>query len=256
MDFDYHTHTNYSDGGSMSRMVRAAEELGLKQLGFADHANVSNRTPMKKYVRKFGFNLDMTYKRRRKAIQELQEETEIKLFDAVEMDYNPRDEKEVVEFLEKADFDYSIGSIHHIEDKNIHSRRYFEKKTEEEQYKAVDRYFELLVEMIESEIFDIAAHIDLVERNPALRGKPTTEQYEKVAKAFKKSSTVPEINGGRATYGLNELHPMHKFQEILESEGIKFTLGTDSHTAEELKEVTLEIRKQVEERDIEIQKIF
>lgn len=55
---------------------------------------------------------------------------------------------------------------------------------------------------------------------------------------------------------MNELHPLHEFQEILETEGIEFTVGTDSHTPDDLKNLTLETRKEVEEREIETSKIF
>lgn len=250
MKYDFHTHTTYSDGGKMRRMVRAAEELGLEHLGFADHANVSKRKVMKEYRNGFGFNLDMTYKRRREAINKLQKETDIRLYDAVEMDYHPKDKEEIVDFLTEANFDYSIGSLHHVEDVNVHVQSYFRKKTEEEKQQVVDKYFEMLVEMIESEIFDIAAHIDLIERNPVLRGKTSEKHYQKVAEAFKNSKTIPEINAGRATYGLQELHPLHDFQEVLEREGVTLTMGSDSHTPQELKDLTTEARKQIRDRDM------
>lgn len=256
MNFDYHVHSTYSDGGKMRRMVRAAEEMNVTQLGFADHANVSNRDIMKEYRNVLGLNLDLTYQRRRKAINELQKETEITLFDAVEMDYHPKDKETIEDFLRKAGFDYSIGGLHHLEDVNIHFQEYFKQITEDEQHQLVDRYFKMLVEMIETEIFDIAAHIDLIERNPAFRGKPTREHYEKVAEAFTNSKTVPEINGGRATYGLKEVHPLQNFQEVLESKGIKFTIGTDSHTPDELRSLTKKTRKEIEGRGLQTQRIF
>lgn len=256
MNADYHIHSTYSDGDFMKRMVRAAEKASVSKIGFADHANVSSRNVMKNTKRQLGFNLDITYKRRRKAINTLQERTDVKIFDAAEIDYHPKDTEDIKEFQKKAGFDYTIGSVHHIENVNIHIEPYFKEKSGEEQHQAVDRYFELLEKMIKSEIFDIASHIDLVERNQYLKEKAETKHYEKIAKAFKNSETVPEINGGRITGKKGLTHPSKEFHEILISEGINFVTGSDSHTPDNMIESIPLMRKKIEERGLDVKEPF
>jgi len=39
--YDYHVHTNYSDGAFLSRMVDAATDAGTRRVGITDHCNVS-----------------------------------------------------------------------------------------------------------------------------------------------------------------------------------------------------------------------
>lgn len=255
MDTDYHVHSTYSDGDFMKRMVRAAENQNISKIGFADHANVSSRDIMQNIKRQLGFNLDITYKRRRKAIQQLQKKTDVEILDSAEIDYHPKDEEEIRNFQQEAGFDYTIGSVHHIENVNIHIEPYFSKKTEEEQYKVADRYFELLEKMIESEMFEIASHIDLIERNKHLNGKANTEHYEKIADAFSNSKTVPEINGGRvANKGI--LHPGKEFFEILRTEGIEFVTGSDSHNPEMIRKSVPLMRKNLDERNIKVKTPF
>jgi len=153
------------------------------------------------------------------------------------MDYDPRDEKQIKAFFNKKEFDYTLGGVHNLENTNIHIREYFRNKTKKTRRKMVQNYFEKLERMIETETFDIASHIDLFERNPQFQGFATTEQYERIAEAFKNSKTIPEINAGRALRGLEELHPTKEFRDILIEKGITFTAGTDSHKPKDITEL-------------------
>ncbi|SEO25197.1 histidinol-phosphatase (PHP family) [Halogranum amylolyticum] len=236
--YDYHVHSNYSDGRFLFRMARAAEEAGLDGVGFADHCNVSARESMQRAKRHLGFNLDETYERRREAIDSLQENFDVTIFDAVEMDYDPRDEAAIADFLDAADFDYAVGSVHHLEDVNVHVESYFAEKDESEREALVDAYYDTLVSLVDSELFEIAAHVDLLERNPVLRGYATEDHYERVAAAFADSRTVPEINGGRVLREYGEFHPAPSFREVLDAHDVAFTVGSDSHDPEALRECT------------------
>lgn len=187
MNHDYNTHSTYSDGRFLSSMAKAANKAGLASIGFADHCNVSNREQMQAAKRDLGYNLDLTYKRRRKAIESLRERLNITIYDAVEMDYEPRDEDDIAIFLDEAGFDYSIGSVHTLEGVNIHVESYFAEKSNEERRALVDRYFEKLISLVDSGLFDIAAHPDLIERNPALRGFADEDHYRRAATAFTRS---------------------------------------------------------------------
>ncbi|WP_459192889.1 PHP domain-containing protein [Halosimplex sp. J119] len=233
--YDYHVHSSYSDGTFLEGMVEAAEEAGLDGVGFADHCNVSERERLQRYKKRFGFNLDVTYERRRDAIEELREESSVRIFDAAEIDYHPADEPEIRAFLDGADFDYVVGSVHEIEKTNVH-RSYFTDRTEAQQRAAVDEYFDRLVSLIESGLFDIAAHVDIVERNPALRGYATRDHYEAVAAALADAETVPELNAGRIQADYGEFHPNQDFLSVLAEYDVPVTVGSDSHSPQELRE--------------------
>ena len=234
---DYHVHSNYSDGTQMPRMLAAAEDAGLDAVGFADHCNVSERDWLRRGKREHGINLDRTYDLRRGAIESLRERYDLEIYDAVELDYDPRDEVAIEAFLAEADFDYAIGSVHRVDGTNVQRGDPFEEMSERDRRTFVDDYYDRLVSLVESELFEIAAHADLVQRTPALRGFATDDHYEMAAAAFARSRTVPELNAGRAlreSYG--EFHPEPAFAERLRERGVAFVAGSDSHAPGELTE--------------------
>ena len=215
-------------------MARAAEAAGLDAVGFADHCNVSAREPARRATRRLGFTLDTTYERRRRAIHDLRDEVDLRVFDAVEMDYDPRDEAEIRAFLDDAGFDYAVGSVHAIDGANVHDEAYFARKSEEERRHLVGEYVDGVVALVESDLFDIAAHVDLPERNPALRGLFTPEQYDRIAAAFDGARTVPEVNAGRVRRSYGEFHPAPPLLDALLDRDVRVVLGTDSHSPDEL----------------------
>ena len=251
MDADYHVHSTYSDGRHLPWMIEAAVDAGLDGIGFADHANVSTRDRPHRAKLQYAFNLDLTYERRRAAIDLLREEYDIDIFDAVEMDYHPDDEAAIESFLDAADFQYAVGSVHEIQGVNVHVTDPFVDMSDAEKRGVVDQYFDRLEALIRSECFDIAAHPDIVERNEALRGIPGEEDYRRIAEAFADSRTVPEINAGRIDWEYGTFHPNPAFLDILLEYGVDFTVGSDSHRPEKIRDRVPAIRNLLDERGIE-----
>lgn len=230
MQVDCHVHSNYSDGRLLSQMVEAGAAAGLDGIGIADHCNVIEDGKFAQFRNLVGHNLDRTYDRRREAIVRLRQESDIRIYDAVEMDFHPTAVAEIDKFLQDAAFEYSIGSVHFLDGENIHIESYFRQQTHEQRLALVEEYFDQLVALIESELFDIAAHLDLIERIEPLRNLAGPEQYRRVATAFAGSKTIPELNAGRLLPGDGGfVHPSPEFTRILVDDGIPFTLGTDSH---------------------------
>jgi histidinol-phosphatase (PHP family) len=248
---DYHVHSNYSDGRFLWSMVSAAADAGFDAVGFADHCTVSGREEMQRTRARMGFNLDHTYERRREAIDSFGGRFDTAVYDAVEMDYDPRDEADIAAFLDRAGFDYAVGSVHYLDGVNVHFEGHFAPKSEAERRDLATRYVDKLVALVESELFDIAAHPDLLERNPAFRGLLDHDDYARIATAFGDSSTVPEINAGRVLDDYGAFHPTHEFLEVLLDHGVDLTLGTDSHAPEELEPRARELTRVAEEYGID-----
>lgn len=234
MVVDYHAHSTYSDGSFLWAMLRAADEAGLEGIGIADHCNVSTRERPQRFKKAMGFNLDRTYERRRDAIASLGDRFDLQVYDGVEIDYDPRDEAEIHTFLEEAKFAYAIGSIHTLDGTNVHYRPHFAEKDDDDRADLVGTYYDRLVQLIESELFEIAAHVDVVERNPALRGYGTEDQYRRVATAFTDSRTIPELNAGRVLSEYGQFHPAPPFVETLREHGIDIVIGSDAHEPDEI----------------------
>jgi len=251
MDADYHVHSSYSDGSHLPWMVAAAAEAGLDGIGIADHANVSDRPAAERATRRYAFTLDLTYERRRQAIESLAEEYDIEIFDAVEMDYHQADEAQIAAFLEDADFEYAIGSVHEIRGTNVHFPGPFEDLDHEGRREVLGEYVDRLVALIESELFDVAAHVDIIERNPVFRGRIGESEYRRIAGALADSRTVPEINAGRIDQEYGRFHPRSDFLDVLREYDVDLTVGTDAHSPDALGNRVPSLRGLIEDRGID-----
>jgi len=243
---DFHVHSSYSDGYFLEHMVSAAEDAGLDGVGIADHCNVSARDPMMEYREAMGFNLDMTYERRRAAIERRRAKADIAVHDAAEIDYHPADEAEIETFLDEAGFDYVVGSVHELRGKNVHEP-YFDRFAAAERETIVDEYFDAVVSLVDSGLFDILAHPDIVERNTALRGLATEEHYHEVADALTSSGTVPELNAGRINSSYGQFHPNAEFLSVLSEYDVEITIGSDAHDPDAVRDCVPALRDRVAE---------
>lgn len=232
VSFDYHTHSTYSDGGDILTMARQAADYGLDGIGFADHCNVTDPDLRTHEV----YSLHETYEDRRAELRETREQVDIRLFDAVELDFDPEVVGRLERFLESAGFEYALGSVHHVDGRNVMHPPSTEQLSEAERTRLVDSYFEAVVTLIETELFDVVSHLDVLTRNPHLRGVPQREQYERVARALERSRTVPEINLGRALTSGGVLHPDPAFLDVFAEAGIPFAVGTDAHSPAQVTE--------------------
>ncbi len=209
-------------------MCDAAAEAGLDGIGFADHCSLTETPPHDRRRAWFGRNFDLTYQRRRAAIETLRERRDIAVFDAVEIDYEPEMTDRIESFLSEANFQYALGSVHYVGDRTVF---WGEFTDDADRRQFVDRYYDRVVSLIDSELFDVLAHADIVESRPELAELTTPAHATRVADALADSRTVPEINAGRADKPDKpaDFHPTSPLFEKLLARDIPFTVGTDSH---------------------------
>lgn len=244
---DLHTHTTYSDGSDMREMVAAAERVGHDGVGLADHC-ILWEDP---FGRRARFDLLDTYEERREAIADLRSEVDIAIYDAVEMTYAPDKEAAIDRFLDRANFDYTIGSVHFLESYDITKPGPFVGLSPEEKRRVVDEYFDWQVALVESDLFDVVGHLDLPERVPALQDVATRDHYERVAAALTDSHTLPEINAGRSLR-LDVFHPNPTFLDVFRDAGVPFVVGTDSHRPHEVGSRFAAVRALRRQYDVEV----
>lgn len=253
--YDYHTHSTYSDGDFLEWMVGTAEDVGLEGIGIADHLIVSDAESQVRRRRREGHALDLTYERRREAIEEVRADTEIEVFDAAEVDYQPDDQPLIEDFLAGAGFDYHVGSVHMVGDDNVHVA------DPDDPEAFVEHYVDLVEQMVETELFAIAGHVDLPERNPHLRDVMDRPQYDRLARAFADSRTVPEINAGRSNREIDHpaddtgvpgfFHPVPEFLAALREHDVTVVAGSDAHEAGDLRERTRLLEERFDDLGLE-----
>lgn len=248
---DVHAHTSYSDGSGIPLMVEAAEAAGLDGVGFTDHCSLSEAWRDERLL--WNRNFDRTHERRREALAIAADRTDLTLYDAVEMDYEPGLEPAIGEFLDGAGFDYAAGSVHYVAGKQVFPFESFADASDAERRAFVDDYYDAVVSLVESELFDVLAHADLVENHPALRGLTTDAHRERVAAACADSRTVPEINAGRAgDRGEFDLfHPTEPLVAAFRERGVRFVVGTDSHDPDDFADRVPRLERCLDETGIE-----
>jgi len=251
--FDFHIHTEYSDGMHLIYILNDAREAGLESIGLVDHAVVTTDETLQQHKQNLAHVFDQIYKLRRKAINYYQQQTEIKIYDGIECDFQIADEEVIKNFLQSANFDYTIGSVHYVEGENIQFSEAFEGYTEDELNAVVNEYYDQLEQMIRSELFDIAAHPDLIERNPRTAGRTSPSHTEQITSAFQESETIPEFNAGRINIkSFNDFHPKDPLREALLDAGIAFTLGSDSHSRGEIQSRNTELAQLQEQFEFDL----
>jgi histidinol-phosphatase (PHP family) len=216
MRTDVHAHT---------AMVDAAEGAGLDALGLTDHCIVTEDA----FGRRARYDLVETYERRRTAIGAARAETDLTLYDAAEVSFAASETDAIREFLSTADFDYTIGSVHFAGEYDYTADAPYADADDESRRAAIERYYDAVVALVESELFDVLGHLDLPERRAALRGFSRPENYERVAAALATEMLSPFCD-----------------------RGVEFVLGTDSHRPDELTRRVPALKAVADETDAEL----
>lgn len=131
-------------------------------------------------------------------------------------------------------FDYLLGSVHWIDNWTFNQRKYqWLGKNINDIYK---RYFELENSLVESGIFDIIAHPDLVTCHGLYPDYDLGATYKALCENIKRHNMCFELNTSKGL-GVNT-----QFFEIAKMTGVTFSTGSDAHRVEgvgsNIKEVT------------------
>lgn len=165
---NYHSHSAYSDGkGNLEDFVKAAISKGVSVFGFSEHAPVS-------------FDCEWTMSQEdlicySQEIDYLKDEyrNQIELLKGLEVDYVPGNTLSTRKNIDFLNLDYFIGAVHFVD--AFEDGYPWGIDTSEELFQkglkdifndniqtAVERYYELIVEMIDSMNPPIIAHLDKI----------------------------------------------------------------------------------------------
>ena len=225
---DYHLHTTLCNHayGEMEDYVEHAINIGLEEIGFAEHMPVM---PEKHLCISYD-DLPFYIERVKRLRDSYSDKITIKLGAEIDMDLDRVDEIESI--IENSEFDYVIGSIHYLNDWPFDQIQYkdkFEKGDIDEIY---ERFFEAIIRAARSGLYDIAGHIDNLKRMGYHPKSDMTKCYERVASVLKEMDVAIEINTSGYDYPAGESYPSTPFLRILNRYGVPVTFGSDSHRPE------------------------
>ncbi len=123
-------------------------------------------------------------------------------------------------------FDYLLGSVHWIDNWTFNQRKYqWLGKDVNQIYK---RYYEMSNTLIESDIFDIIAHPDLVRCHSLYPDYDLTETYKNLCENAKSHNVMIEMNTSKGM-GINK-----EFLKTAKESGVSFSTGSDAHRPEDV----------------------
>jgi histidinol-phosphatase (PHP family) len=219
---DYHIHTLYSDGkAAPEEYILAAIEAGLNEIGFSEHLNLIVKN------QKWCLDIEKVpeYIAHIKSLR-VKEKT-IGVRTGLEVDYFPGKEKEIYDFIAPLQLDYVMGSVHYVGDITVDSGPdFYENRDIDALY---GLYFGLVVEAVESGLFDIIAHCDYVRiYNYMPKGSPE-KHYRNLAKTMSKHDVAFEINTNGRNRPLGDFYPDRRFLHIFREENVPVCVNSDAH---------------------------
>ncbi|MFA6379253.1 MAG: histidinol-phosphatase HisJ family protein [Candidatus Omnitrophota bacterium] len=230
---DYHMHT-FLCGHAIGEPFEYADhalKLGLKEIGFSDHAPlVSHDDPSIT----MSFEQLPCYHKMLEDLRAQYAEKNLKIKIGIEADYIPGYEEKTQKILDGYAYDYVYGSVHFI------GEFAFDNPQEKERLKTnnIDKvyldYHALLRKSAQSKLFDIMAHVDLVKKFGDRAKTDLSEEVRKTAEIFKKSEVVIEVNSSGLRKPVKEIYPALSELSIYCQAGVMITFGSDAHAPAEV----------------------
>lgn len=234
MLFDYHIHLENGpyEIQYLVKYVQTARQRGIEEIGVSEHAynfaECSHLWPPS-WNRNFSRSLDEYVSLIRKA-----RGLGLPLKLGIEMDYVPGMEKESQEILRAYEWDYVIGSVHHLDDWG------FDIPAQKGRWELVDvdeayrRYFDLLKGAALSGLFDILAHPDVIKVFGYRPLGDLKEEYEALAETVKQSGCVVEINTAGLRKPVGEMYPHADLMRAFVQRGVGMVISSDAHEPEDV----------------------
>ncbi|WP_343840259.1 histidinol-phosphatase HisJ family protein [Salinibacillus aidingensis] len=256
---DYHVHmaeTGEFTTDYLKEYLQKAKEKGIEELGISEHAYFFHETsdiisnPWIDNRRGLNFKDYQQFFDQARA-----EGLNIKM--GIEMDYRPGKEKEMEAFINARPFDYVIGSVHWIGDWGIDLAIHREEYEKRDINKAYEQYFDQIVTLAESELFDFVGHIDLIK---IFSYKPDDQnfvekQYDRAVEALAKSGTCIEISTAGLRKPVGEIYPDPILLQKCYEAGVGIVTCSDAHAPKHVGyafDQSLELARSIGYKEIQV----
>ena len=246
MKCNYHTHTHFCDGKENMRFfVEKAIELQFDHLGFSPHAPISD-------LYSFTLTKDEIPAYLKEVEYYQKHYPQIQIFKGMECDFIPEVTKNFSYYKNNFNLDYIIGGVHLIKVPNSNDIWFIDgpKRTTYDEgiarffnhdiKKAVTCFWEQTYGMIETQKFDIIAHLDKIKMHNQNRFfREDEDWYRKLADhtvdLIIKNHLIVEINS-RGMYRMrcDSFYPSDYILEKLAKAKVPIVISSDAHRAEEL----------------------
>lgn len=224
----YHTHTTFSDGdNTVSEMVKAAVNARIGEIGISDHyvmppdgRNVSWSMRLDGLPDYFN------------AIKEAQDAFtgKINVRYGLEADFFPETADQLRETLSQYAFDYVIGSIHFINGFPIDEhKKNWDNLTQPERNDVIRDYWNRMLQLAKSGLFDIVGHMDLYKKFGAQPTIDVSEDIIAALDAIAEAGIAIELNTSGWYKPIREAYPSAMIVKGCIKRGIPIIITADTH---------------------------
>jgi histidinol-phosphatase (PHP family) len=229
---DYHVHSSRSHdcAASIADMCRRAYEIGVSEIGFAEHKDFDPDDPVVDFFDYDAFMADVDASRAHYG-------GALKIRAGIEIDYQQWLEDRIANYLDAHPVDFLIGSVHSIRGVVVTSQEYRRTRNRSTAYKD---YFEEVRASVRAGLFDIVGHLEYANRrgsdawgpyDPAMFADELEELFDLMADR----SVALELNSAGTRHGLQTTYPGPSTLAIYTARGCDLiAFGSDAHTPEEI----------------------
>jgi histidinol-phosphatase (PHP family) len=237
MRTDYHVHTERGPYTVewLERFIETARQQGVEELGISEHGYRFKQT-------RALFDNEWTGKRRTEDLDEYMQ----MIFDArkaghkikfgIELDYIPGRDEDMREFINSYPFDYVIGSVHWLGDFGFDLLEYRTVWDERDVKEVYNEYFEILMQLADSRLFQIIGHPDVIK---VFGHEPDDAAflqrwYVKLADHFKKNDQCIEVSTAGLRKPVQKMYPAPDFLKACYAAKVPIALSSDAHRPEDV----------------------
>jgi len=132
-----------------------------------------------------------------------------------------------------AGVDVVLGSVHMLDDWFHDDPSRLDVWESSDVDEVWEFYFTEWIKAVRSGLYDVMAHPDLPKKFGYLPADPRP-YYVAAAEAAAAAGVLCEVSTGGLRKPCRELYPAQDFLELLASQGVRFTLGSDAHSVAEI----------------------
>jgi histidinol-phosphatase (PHP family) len=269
---DFHIHPDYSidSKGSVEEYIQAAIYRGLDSICFTTHIDLNPRCRVMDYWMRldgrYSSYSDEAIERYvshvRQATSDVSERIDV--YCGFEFSYNPEFENTIREFLQKHPADFTIGSIHRIDEMCfVCSREIYYFTIEHTPNSFIEQYVELVIRLAESGLFDTIGHLDGYRKyihkfwdDKELRDAELM-YYPKLFRRLAELQQGFEINTSALRRGQIDFYPHTHLLELARDNGAFVnSISSDAHRPNQVGDKLSEAKKHAETIGIEIREPF
>ena len=151
----------------------------------------------------------------------------------LEVDFFPDTIDAVMGLLATYPFDFLIGSVHWVGGWSIDAGDVgyeFERRGVD---RAWEDYFDLVIDLARRGVVDVLAHVDVCKKFGYRPVVEPVQLYERVVAAAAASGTAVEVSSQGLRKPVREVYPSPTFLKMFHDAGVRVTLASDAHQAED-----------------------